>query len=216
MALPFSNSDLIYFNNRADSPGLITSAFFSHLKTNCMFDVENFMLKVAAWSPFVLTALAFATFLGVGIFFVDYYQSVLSFRFGGYSLAFGIFLAVIHEAVRFALLVSSLRDFGDKKTANAWLGLVGSIALVWHDISVAGDLSAMYAQSGASAGTFQGLLTFLILLGLLLELRLILTIEKRVRYVKADPVNGQYQMQFPEPVGFKNQKHNGKEVLNKV
>ena len=183
-------------------PPVGSGGIFLPKNAYCMFDVENFMLKVAAWSPFILTVLAFATFLGVGIFFVDYYQTVLEFRFGGASLAFGIFLAIIHEAVRFALLVSSIRDFGENHKANAWLGLVGSIALVWHDISVAGDLSAMYANAGGSGGTFSGLLTFLILLGLLLEIRLILTIERRPRFVNVS-ANGQTEIKFPK---------NGKQV----
>ena len=173
------------------------------------------MLTVAAWAPFVLTVLAFGTFLGVGIFFVDYYQQVLSFRFGSNAVAFAIFLAVIHEAVRFALLVSSLRDFGDKKPLNAWLGLVGSIGLVWHDIAVSKSLSAMYATQGADSNTFAGLLSFLILLGLLLEIRLILTIEKRPRLVHAESDWKQAEIKFPSPMGYKTQK-NGKEVFNKI
>lgn len=175
-------------------------------------DAEKIMLQISAAAPFALTLLAFATFLSVGIFFVDYYSAVLAFRFGAGAFYFAIFLALIQELTRFALLVSSVRDFGEKRSLNAWLGFIGSIALVYHDVKTANSIAAMYAaQQGAeTSATFSGLLIFLVLVGLLLELRLILTIEKKPRLVNAEPITVGKQGKFNFPNKYNSR--NGKEM----
>lgn len=141
------------------------------------FDVARIMEKVSEFAPFMLLILAFGTFFGVGVFLTDYYTEVLSPRFHSSAFAMALFMAIIHEAVRFGLLVASIRDFSDSKSFNGWLGLVASIALVWHDVTVAGDVAALWANEVTAAATYKTMLVFLILLGLVLEIRLILTVD---------------------------------------
>ena len=86
-----------------------------------------------------------------------------------------VLIAVITEFVRFALLLSSIRDFSDKKPFNGWLGLLGSLALVFHEISVSRSMAAMWSTD--NSGAYSTLFIFLILLGLGLEIRLILTAD---------------------------------------
>jgi len=172
-------------------------------------DIEKIMLKISAIAPFVLTILAGLTFVSIAIFFVDYYSGILSPIFGKPAFYFAVLLSLIQEATRFALLVSSIRDFGDKKQVNAYLGLIGSIGLVYHDLKTSGVVAAIYSQTaGTNPEIYSGLFSFLILLGLLLEIRLILTIEKQgkknPRFVKIDEFNG--ELKFPK------KKVNGNEV----
>lgn len=142
------------------------------------FDVARIMQKISEAAPFMLLVMAFGTFLAVGIFWADYFKAILTARFTSSAGAMAIFLAIIHEAVRFGLLVASIRDFSDHKSFNGWLGLVASIGLVAHDVTVAGDVANLWANDLATAGTYKMMFIFLIVLGLVLELRLILTVEK--------------------------------------
>lgn len=158
-----------------------------------MNNPEVFMNRVADLTPAILTALAFTTFGVVGIFFTDYYTELFAPRFGGASFYMGVTLALIQEATRFGLLISSMRDFSEGKATNAYLGLIGSVGLVYHDVKTSGAVAAMYATSASPAPVFSGLITFLVLLGLLLEIRLILTMNKR----RPQVLRGQTKIEFP-------------------
>jgi len=72
-------------------------------------------------------------------------------------------------------LVASVRDFSDDKRFNGWLGLLGSVGLVLHDLSVSKNIALMWSPDNPLPYT--GLFSFLILIGLLLEFRLILTVD---------------------------------------
>lgn len=157
------------------------------------------MAESAKYAPLILTILAFGTFAGVGIFLTDYYSEILNPRFGKSAFYLAVFLALIHEATRFALLISSMRDFSDNRSLNGWLGIVGSVGLVAHDLKTAAKIGSLYGSD-----TFAGLITFLVLIGLLLEFRLILTIERRnkaIRNVVREP-----EIQFPDYKPAKNGK----------
>ncbi len=141
-------------------------------------DVKRIMENVSNAAPFALLLMAIGTFLAVGIFRTDYYTEIFAVRLGGISaLSMAIFVAILEEGVRLALLISSVRDFSDRRKGNGWLGLIGSVALVAYEIQTSIHVAGMWASEGAATlPTYRTLLIFLILTGLLLEIRLILTI----------------------------------------
>lgn len=142
-------------------------------------NLSNLVNEFTKVAPTLLLCIAALTFIGVAIFHTDFYTDVFTSRFGGTgALCFGIFLALIHELTRFALLVSSIRDFTDKKKANGWLGLIGSIALVAYDIKISSSVAELWANDSFDAAIYSSTIVFLILLGLLLEIRLVLTMSK--------------------------------------
>ena len=141
------------------------------------FDASKMMHEISKAAPLLLLLGAIASFISFGIFAVDYYQNLFA-KFGTHARTMGVVIASITELVRFALLVSSIRDFSDKKRFNGWLGLMGSIALVFHDINVARSIASAWDISNPTP--YSTVFIFLILLGLGLEIRLILTTSKPV------------------------------------
>ena len=150
-------------------------------------DTNAIMQRISEFAPFALMVFAMLSFLAVGIFTVDYYEQLLSPRFGNSSKAMAILCAVIQEAVRFGLLIASIRDFSDSKPMNGWLGLAGSIGLVIHDFQMARDIAVIWSAQDPSP--YIAIMNFLIATGLLLELRLILTAPQKKVLSKA-PKNG--------------------------
>ena len=154
------------------------------------FDASTIMREISKFAPFLLLACAFLSFFAVAIFIVDYYNQLFEIRFSEYSFFIAVMVALIQEFVRFGLLISSIRDFTDSRRFNGWLGLVGSIGLVMHDVSIVKDLAMTWDYQNPSP--YVSVLVFLILIGLLLEIRLILTISKNkeVKPKKAYSQNG--------------------------
>lgn len=158
------------------------------------FDVTRIMLRISEFAPFGLMLFALLSFVAVGIFWVDYYDTLLITRFTVNSYSMAILIAVIQEAVRFGLLVASMRDFTDSKPYNGWLGLIGSIGLVWHDVKVCNEVASVWNPNNPSP--YSGLIMFLIIVGLILEVRLILTMsgerkeEKKPIYLPQYSPNG--------------------------
>lgn len=157
------------------------------------FDAAKIMHEISKFAPFALLICALFSFVAVSIFTVDYYEHLFQKRFTENARFMAIVVAVIQEAVRFGLLVTSIKDFSDKKPANGWIGLAGSIVLVVHDISIAKDISHLWSPENPTP--YSGILIFLILIGLLLEIRLILTLsgssrEKNVIEKKSFSQNG--------------------------
>lgn len=157
------------------------------------FDAPKIMREISKFAPFALLICALFSFVAVSIFTVDYYEHLFEKRFSDNARFMAIVVSVIQEAVRFGLLVTSIKDFSDKKPFNGWLGLAGSIILVAHDISIAKDISFLWSPENPSP--YSGIFIFLILIGLLLEVRLILTLsgsneEKPVTRKKPFSQNG--------------------------
>jgi len=132
------------------------------------------MLEISKAAPLALLVFAFLSFFAIGVFAIDYYESLFTSRFGRMARPMAILIAIIQEAVRFGLLITSIRDFADNKKFNGWLGLVGSVCLVVHDISLCNNIAKMWDSSNPIP--YSSLFLFLIMTGLLLEFRLILTI----------------------------------------
>jgi len=139
------------------------------------FDTTSIMLEISKAAPLALLVFAFLSFFAIGIFAIDYYDSLFSSRFGRLSKPMAVLIAVIQEAVRFGLLVTSIRDFSDKRKLNGWIGMVGSIGLVLHDISLSNSIAQLWDADNPLP--YSSLFMFLILIGLLLEFRLILTVS---------------------------------------
>lgn len=138
------------------------------------FDASKIMGQISKAAPLLLLFCALSSFFAFGIFAVDYYEKLFS-KFGSYARPLGVVIASITELVRFALLVSSIRDFSDSKKFNGWIGLLGSLALVLHDVSVARSIANFW--DAANPTPYTSIFIFLILLGLGLEIRLILTVD---------------------------------------
>lgn len=140
------------------------------------FDAQRVMLELSKVAPFALIGCALLSFVAIGIFCVDYYEQLLSSRFEDSAREMAILIAVIQELVRFSLLIASIRDFSDSKAFNGWLGLLASIGLVMHDMSIANDIALMWSKK--SPELYSGIFMFLIIIGLVLEIRLVLTVDK--------------------------------------
>ena len=148
---------------------------------NDSFDASKMMHEISKAAPLLLLLGAVASFISFGIFAVDYYANLFS-KFDTHARTMGIVIASITELVRFALLVSSIRDFSDSKRFNGWLGLLGSVALVFHDINVARSIASSW--DAVNPVPYSTTFIFLILLGLGLEIRLILTTSSPVKSSK--------------------------------
>lgn len=155
------------------------------------FDASRIMREISKVAPFALLTCALLSFIAVGIFSVDYYQELFLKRFTESARFMAIMVAVIQEAVRFGLLIASIRDFADRKPLNGWLGLIGSIALVIHDVSIAKSLALIWDP--LNPVPYSSILVFLILIGLLLEVRLILTVGKELPAERTLPAERSYQ-----------------------
>lgn len=143
----------------------------ANLQNVTITDVMRGLSKIA---PVALVVCALLSFVAVAIFSVSYYETLLIPHLPSVGRGMAILIAAIQEFVRFALLVSSVRDFSEGKQFNGWLGLVGSGLIVWHDMSLAYSIATSWSAENPSAYT--AIFYFLILIGLLLEIRLILTV----------------------------------------
>ena len=77
------------------------------------------------------------------------------------------------------MVVSSVGDCSFGRSGSGWLGLLGSVALVAYDIKMSTSVALIWANDTFDAGIYSGTIVFLILLGLLLEVRLVLTMVKK-------------------------------------
>lgn len=138
-------------------------------------DLTKVMSSISSFAPIALLVCAILSFITIGIFCVDYYEELLKPRFSTSARGIAILIATLQELIRFGLLVASVRDFSDSKPLNGWLGLLGSLGLVWHDMSLCSDVAIAYSET--NFGAYEMLFYFLILIGFLLEIRLVLTVK---------------------------------------
>ena len=139
------------------------------------FDPIKLTGELSKAAPILLILCALCSFFFVGFFSVHYYEKIFS-SIGSYARTMAVVIAVITELVRFALLLASVRDFADKKPFNGWLGLFGSVALVFHEIDVARSIAEMLNPENVLA--LSGILIFAVLVGFGLEVRLVMTMGK--------------------------------------
>jgi len=131
---------------------------------------------VKASGPLLITFGLFS-FIVLGVYATDYYYQLNLLRFSSFSaLVLAIAIALIVEGGRFAFLLASVRDFSTGNKKNGWLGLLASIFLVIHDITVSWKISQLWSERNATA-YFECLL-FLVLFGLFVEIRLVMAFNQ--------------------------------------
>jgi len=129
-------------------------------------------------SPFLIL-IGLLSFILLGVFVADYYTVLYSRRFGDFwGLVAGICFSVAMEGGRFGSLMVSVRDFSTNKTKEGWLGILASIVLVGHDVMVADKIAELW--SGKYQGDYYSSFLFLVLFGLYVELRLVMTLHKSI------------------------------------
>lgn len=135
---------------------------------------NGIMEKISQYAPFSILFFALLSFVAVGVFKVDYYTEKFGTRFDN-AMAMAIVMAVISEGVRAALLITSSRDFIKGEKTNGWLGLLASVGIVIYEWNVAGNIAKVW--SAEAPELYKGIFLFLIIVGLVLELRLVLTLS---------------------------------------
>ena len=139
-----------------------------HVTTN------GIMEKISQYAPFSILLFAILSFIAIGVFKVDFYTEKFGTRFEN-AMAMAIVMAVISEGVRAALLITSSRDFINGEKTNGWLGLLASVGIVIYEWNVAGNIATVW--SAEAPELYKGIFLFLIVVGLVLELRLVLTLS---------------------------------------
>jgi hypothetical protein len=169
-----------------------------------LFTVQSAMQFGARYSLGFMLIIGTATFLSLTIFKTDYYLDLFDSRWGSTAHWLAWVMAVgvssITEALRLGLLVASARDFSLKNVIGGWLGLIGSVALTFYDWQISDTVAQIWEARHLS---ITNMFRFLVLAGLLIELRLILMlfggleesekeVERESKTTKREPV--------PEPL----------------
>ncbi len=125
----------------------------------------NFIKGLVKASSPSLIIFGVLSFLVLGIYATDYYAALNTPRFGSFGgLVIGICLSLIIEGGRFAFLLASVRDFSIGNKKNGWLGLIASVFLVIHDLTVSWKIAHLW--SAENALDYFNLLFFLVAFGL--------------------------------------------------
>lgn len=131
---------------------------------------------VKASSPFLILV-GFLSFIVLGVLVSDYYANLFNLRFGGFAgLVMGISISLIVEGGRFGFLLASIRDFAIDNKKNGWLGLIASLFLVIHDLTVAWKVALLWSVTNHL--DYFNCFVFLILFGLAVEIRLVMAYSK--------------------------------------
>ncbi|MCB0643723.1 MAG: hypothetical protein KDC44_18880 [Phaeodactylibacter sp.] len=125
-------------------------------------------------APVLIVLLATASFVLIGSFKADFYAHQYEPRFGERALFAGVATAALFGLVRLVPLITSFRDFSNSRQASGWLGLLGSFAMVWYEISEASAVAQVWNPS--EPVFYSRMITFVVLLGVGLEIRAILTV----------------------------------------
>lgn len=157
------------------------------MKNQKELTTNNVMEQISHYAPFSILFFAFLSFVAVAVFKVDYYTEKFSTRFEN-AMAMAIVMAVISEGVRAALLITSSRDFITGEKTNGWLGLIASVGIVVYEWNVAGNIAKVW--SAETPELYKGIFLFLIVVGLVLELRLVLTLNGHKAPQMAGNVSG--------------------------
>jgi hypothetical protein len=136
------------------------------------FDTDIIMSAFSNFAPFLLLISAVGSFIIVGIFTADYYNTMFWARFGSFAFAMAVGVVVLEELTRFSFLVSSVKDFKDKKKAEGFFGLLISLILVAHDITIAIKVGNLW-------GLGELPLVFAIVIGFAIEIRMVMTMGRK-------------------------------------
>ena len=146
------------------------------MKKTAQLTTSTIMERISDYAPFSILLFAILSFIAIGVFKVDFYTEKFSARFEN-ATAMAVVMAVISEGVRAALLITSSRDFINGEKTNGWLGLLASVGIVIYEWNVAGNIANVWSVEAPEL--YKGIFLFLIVVGLVLELRLVLTLSAK-------------------------------------
>jgi hypothetical protein len=137
------------------------------------FTVQGAMNWISKYALGFLLLIGIASFVGLTIFKVDYYESLFDDRWNnpGVTAAMAVAVSVISEGLRLALLIASARDFSMGNRIGGWLGLIGSIVLTYYDWTIADAVAGIWSDTVVGISST---LKFLVVTGIGIEVRLIL------------------------------------------
>lgn len=144
-------------------------------------DTTKIMKTIAAYAPMALLCMAAMTFIGTAAFQYDFYLEAFEKRLLGWAWVAAAFVAITHQLIRFALLISSARNFYSGQRVNGALGMMASLGVMWYDLK----LAAWMEEAWASPVIYSTML-FLVIMGFILEIRLILSAEDKSKSHPAD------------------------------
>jgi hypothetical protein len=105
---------------------------------------DNIMGEAAEVSPFLLLGFSLIAFIVIATFWTIYYNEVFYPKMGENAFFAAIATAVIQEGSRLAFMMQSVRDFKLSNFVGCGIGAIFSIALLYHDVNVAKDLSTKW------------------------------------------------------------------------
>lgn len=137
-----------------------------------METTKKTMNLLSVHADLFLLFFAVLSFVLLIIFKTDYYLHIFNPRLGQkIGLGVAISTALLVEGVRFSLLVASAADAINKNKKGLWLGIIASILITTYDMFICNEVGLVWG-SAVHAHILQ---TFVIL-GLLLEFRLVLMV----------------------------------------
>ena len=138
----------------------------------------NFLRGLVKGSSPFLIFFGMLSFIILGVFATDYYADLNARRFGYFGgLVIAVCISLIIEGGRFAFLLASVRDFSIGQKKNGWLGLIASLLLVIHDLTVSWKIAHLWSEKNQL--DYFNLLLFLVLFGLAVEIRLVIAFSSK-------------------------------------
>lgn len=144
-------------------------------KTNLKMETtKKTMNALAIQADLFLLIFAVLSFVLLIIFKSDYYSHIFNSRFGlKVGLGVGIATAFLTEGVRFSLLVASAADAINGNKKGLILGIIASILITIYDLFICVEVGLVWGSVVHSH-----ILQTFVILGLLLEVRLVLMVNK--------------------------------------
>jgi hypothetical protein len=140
-----------------------------------METTKKAMNSLAKHADLFLLLFALLSFVLLIIFKTDYYLHIFSPRFGTkLGIAVAVASAILVEGVRFSLLVASASDAINKNSKGLWLGIVASILITIYDLTICIEIGNVWGSYVHSH-----ILQVFVVLGLLLEIRLVLMVVNK-------------------------------------
>lgn len=136
---------------------------------------RELLMKFTHIVPFLIGLMALISFVSYGIFGAHFYNEYFATKLPEMSLGMAILFVVVKEGSRLILLISSATDFLHKNYWGGALGVLASIGLVIFEWREAIHVAQFWSPD--SPTLFVNSFRFLIVMGLILEFRVILMLS---------------------------------------